>query len=118
MNSWFKIGIPIIIAVLLITATIGITLAVTGGNAVKQVGSPVYTSGQAADTQYARGPLCPNCPGFGQGSAGADADDTAGAYIPGGAKCPNCPGYGQGSVTAPGQTGTGTSTYRGGCCFR
>jgi len=115
MNSWFKIGIPVIIAVLLVAATIGITLAVTGGNAVKQVASPAYSSGQADNTQYARGPLCSNCPGYGQGSAAADQDDAVGnVYIPGGAKCPNCPGYGQGTTTTPGQTGT--TTYRGGCC--
>jgi len=107
MNSWFKIGIPVIIAVLLVTASVGITLAVTGGNAVKQVTSPANSSAQADNTQYARGPSCSNCPGYGQGSAAADADDTAGnVYIPGGATCPNYPGYGQGA---------GTTTYRGGC---
>ena len=117
MNSWLKIGIPIIIAVLLVTATIGITLAVTGGNAVKQVASPASTVGQVNETQYARGPQCSNCAGYGQGSVVPDADDAIGsAYIPGGAKCPNCPGYGQGATT--GQQGTGTTTYRGGCCGR
>jgi len=117
MNSWLKIGIPVIIAVLLVIASVGITLAVTGGNSVKQVASAAYSSGQAANTQYARGPLCPNCPGYGQGSASADADDTVGdVYIPGGAKCPNCPGYGQGAVTTPGQAGT--TAYGGGCCRR
>jgi len=117
MNSWFKVGIPVLIALLLITATIGITLAVTGGNAVKQVASPALSSGQVDNTQYARGPLCSNCAGFGQGSAAPDADDTSGVYIPGGAKCPNCPGYIPGAATAPGQ-GTGTTTYGGGCCRR
>ena len=119
MNNWLKIGVPVIIAVLLVAASVGITLAVTGGNAIKQVASPAYSSVQTSDTQYARGPLCPNCPGYGQGSTAADADDTVGnVYIPGGAKCPNCPGYGQGTTATPGQQGTGTTTYRGGCCGR
>jgi len=107
MNSWFKIGIPVIIAVLLITATVGITLAVTGGNAVKQVALPAYSSVQTSDAQYARGPLCSNYPGYGQGSAAPDADDASGnVYVPGRSACPNYPEYGQGTVT---------TTYRGGC---
>jgi len=120
MNSWLKIGVPVIIAVLLVAASVGITLAVTGGNTIKQVASPAYSSTvQTSDTQYARGPLCPNCPGYGQGSTVPDADDTAGnVYIPGGAKCPNCPGYGQGTATTTGQPGTGTTSFRGGCCGR
>jgi hypothetical protein len=119
MNSWLKIGVPVIIAVLLVTASVGITLAVTGGNAVKVVASPAYGTAQTADTQYARGPLCPNCPGYGQGSTAPVADNTAGnVYSPGGATCPNCPGYVQGTATAPGQPGAGTSTNRGGCCGR
>jgi hypothetical protein len=120
MNSWLKIGVPVIIAVLLVAASVGITLAVTGGNTIKQVASPAYSStAQTSDTQYARGALCPNCPGYGQGATAPDADDTAGnVYIPGGAKCPNCPGYGQGTDTTTGQPGTGTTSYRGGCCGR
>lgn len=108
MNSWIKVGIPVIIAVLLVVASVAITLAVTGGNVV-QAASDSYRPGQVSDTQYARGPLCSGCPGFGQGSGAADPDDV---YIPGGATCPACPGYGQGSP------GGGTTTYRGGCCGR
>ena len=62
MNSWLKIGVPIIIAVLLVAASVGITLAVTGGNAVKQVASPAYSAVQTADTQYAQGPAVSQLP--------------------------------------------------------
>ncbi len=108
MNSWIKIGIPLLIAVLLITASVGITLAVSGSSAA-QAASTSYQPRQVSDTQYARGPLCSGCPGLGQGTGTADPDDV---YVPGGATCPNCPGYRQGSV------GNGTTTYRGGCCGR
>ncbi|MDD5647752.1 MAG: hypothetical protein PHY03_02340 [Dehalococcoidia bacterium] len=108
MNSWTKIGIPVIIAILLVVASVGITLAVSGSNAASAAPAS-YQTGSISGTQYARGPQCSGCPGFGQGSGAADPDDV---YIPGGATCPNCPGYGQGTP------GSGTTTYRGGCCFR
>ena len=107
MNRWIKIGIPVIIAILLVVASVGITLAVSSGN-VAQASSDSYR--QVSDAQFARGPWCSGCPGYGQGSGAADPDDV---YIPGGATCPACPGYGQGS---PGSGGTTTS--RGGCCSR
>ncbi|MCX5992607.1 MAG: hypothetical protein NT177_00140 [Chloroflexi bacterium] len=119
MNNWIKIGIPVIIALLLVTATVGITMAVTGGNTVKQVASSAYSVGQSDSTQYAGGRLCSGCTGNGQGSVTADPDESVGdVYIPGGAKCPNCPGYVQGTTTTPGQPGAGTTTSRGGCCRR
>ncbi|MFA5400025.1 MAG: hypothetical protein WC169_02915 [Dehalococcoidia bacterium] len=108
MNSWIKVGIPVIIAVLLVVASVAITLAATGGNVARAV-SDSYWQGQVSDTQFARGPWCSGCPGYGQGTGTADPDDV---YIPGGATCPNYPGYGQGSP------GGGATTYRGGCCFR
>jgi len=117
MNNWIKIGVPVIIALLLVTATVGITLAVTGGSPIKQVASSVAGTGQADNTQYARGPLCSNCAG--NGSATADPDESVGdVYIPGGAKCPSCPGYVPGTAAAPAQQATGTTTARGGCCRR
>jgi hypothetical protein len=107
MNSWNRIVTPVIMAILLVVAAVGITLAVTNGN-IAQAASDSYRQGQVSDTQYARGPWCSGtC--FGQGSVTDDPDDV---YIPGGAKCPACPGYGQGS------SGSGTTGYRGGCCFR
>ncbi len=106
MNSWNKIVTPVIIAILLVVAAVGITLAVTNGN-FAQAASNSYQTGQGSDTQYARGPWCSGtC--FGQGTGTADPDDV---YIPGGARCPECPGYNQGN--SGGATG-----YRGGCCFR
>ena len=30
MNKWLKIGVPVLIAALLITASVGVTLALTG----------------------------------------------------------------------------------------
>jgi len=115
MNNWFKIGVPILIAVLLVAASIGITLAVTGGNATKQVGVAA-ASGQTAETQYARGPQCPNCPGYGQGATSDEDSATGNVYVPGGATCPNCAGYGQATTATPGSQSTGTTTNRGGCC--
>ena len=110
MNNWFKVGVPVLIAVLLVVASVGITLAVTGRSAGAQAATQPLVSGQAADTQYARGPLCPNCPGYGQGGTANGQDNSTGnTYVPQSATCPNCPGYTAG-------TGGQTTTYRGGCC--
>ena len=108
MNNWFRIAVPILIAVLLITATVGITLAVTGKGAAGQAAAPAFAPGQ--DTQYARGPQCSNCAGNSQGAVSGDQDSLTGnVYVPKGATCPNCPGYASG-------TSGQTTTYRGGCC--
>jgi len=107
MNSWNRIVTPAIIAILLVVAAVGITLAVTNGN-IAQAASKSYEAGQVSDTQYARGPWCSGGTCFGQGTGTTDPDDV---YIPGGAKCPACPGYNQGSPS-------GTTGYRGGCCSR
>jgi hypothetical protein len=111
MNNWFKIAVPIVIAVLLITATVGITLAVAGKGAAGQSAPPGYNSEQATVTQYARGSQCANCAGNSQGAVTGDTDDSTGnVYVPGGAACPTCPGY------AAGTTGQPATTNRGGCC--
>jgi len=111
MNRWFKIGVPILIAVLLITASVGVTLALTGKGAVGQSAAPEATSGQETGIQYARGAQCANCAGNGQvpGTVGQD-NSTGSVYVPKGATCPNCPGY---TATASAQP---TTTVRGGCC--
>jgi hypothetical protein len=108
MNRWINIGIPVIIAVLLVIASVMISLPVTGSFGSQSVFAS-YQPAQNADAQYARGPQCSGCPGFGQGSGETDPDDV---YIPGGATCPACPGYGQG------KSGSATPSYRGGCCSR
>jgi hypothetical protein len=115
MNNWLKIGVPLLIAVLLITATVGITLAITARGAEGQAAA--YTPGQETVNQYARGPQCSNCAGNGQGAVTGDQDDSAGSvYVPKGATCPNCPGYSQGTTAVPGTQGAGTTTRTGGCC--
>jgi len=111
MNNWLKIGVPVLIAVLLITATVGITLAVTGKGAVGQSALPAYTPDQGTGTQYARGTQCANCAGNSQGAVTGDTDDSTGnVYVPSGATCPNCPGYVAGTAGQP------ATTNRGGCC--
>jgi len=111
MNNWFKIGVPILIAVLLITATVGITLAVAGKGAAGQSVAPAYTPDQETGTQFARGPQCSNCAGNSQGAVTGDPDDSTGnVYVPKGATCPNCPGYVAGTGGQP------AATNRGGCC--
>jgi RecJ-like exonuclease len=110
MNNWLKIGVPVIIAALLITASVGITLALTGKGVAGQSAVTAATSGQETATEYARGSQCANCAGNGQvpGTVGQD-NSTGSVYVPKGATCPSCPGYIAGSV---GQT----TTNRGGCC--
>ena len=55
MNNWLKIGLPILIAVLLVVASVGITLATTGGDNLTQA-TPSYRIGDTGNVQYAYGP--------------------------------------------------------------
>ena len=111
MNKLLKIGVPVLIAALLITASVGVTLALTGKGAIGQSSAPETTPGQEAGIQYAGGARRANCEGTCQGSAAGDLDDSAGSvYVPKGATCPNCPGY---TAAAGAQPAT---TVRGGCC--
>ena len=111
MNKWLKIGVPVLIAALLITASVGVTLALTGKGVVGQSDVPAVTPGQETGIQYARGARCANCAGTCQGAAAGDRDDSTGSvYVPKGATCPNCPGYTAAAGAQP------TTTVRGGCC--
>ncbi len=110
MNKWLKIGVPVVIAALLITASVGVTLALTGKGVGGQSAVTEATPGQETGIQYARGAQCANCVGPCQGAAAGDRDDSTGnVYVPKGAACPNCPGYTAG-------TGGQTTTNRGCCC--
>ena len=63
MNNWLKIGLPVLIAVLLVVATVGVTLATTGSGNFKQI-VPVYRTGDTATVQYAYGPRYGGCPAW------------------------------------------------------
>jgi len=111
MNNWLKIGVPVLIAALLITASVGVTLGLTGKGAVGQSDVPAVTPGQETGIQYARGARCSDCSGTCPGVTAGDRDDsTGGVYVPKGANCPNCPGY---TADAGAQPAT---TVRGGRC--
>jgi hypothetical protein len=64
MNNWLKIGLPILVAVLLVIAAVGVTLAVTGGNS-NQVGT-AYRTVDTGNVQYVSGPYGPGygCPAW------------------------------------------------------
>jgi len=55
MNNWLKIGLPILLAVLLVVATVGVTLAANSGGNLAQA-TPAYRTGNTANAQYAYGP--------------------------------------------------------------
>ena len=55
MNNWLKIGLPNLVAVLLVVAAVGVTLASTGGGNLKQV-EATYGNGNTANLQYTYGP--------------------------------------------------------------
>ena len=111
MDNWLKIGVPVLIAVLLVTASVGITLALTGKDTVGQSVVPAAASGQETGIQYARGAQCSNCGGNGQDTDTAGQDSSTGSvYVPKGATCPSCPGY---TAAAGAQS---AATIRGGCC--
>jgi hypothetical protein len=111
MNNWLKIGVPVVIAVLLVLATVGITLAVSGKAAVGKVAAPASAPAQDSGAQYARGLQCSNCALGGQPAVTGDPDaQTTDANISRGATCPSCPGYNGGAGGQP------AVTTRGGCC--
>jgi ABC-type multidrug transport system permease subunit len=111
MNNWWRIGAPILMAVLLITATVGITLAVTARSSSGQAAAPATLPVQGTSTQYVSAPFCPNCPGYVHSSTASSQDDSTGnTDVSQGATCPNCPGY---TAAAVGQPAT---AVRGGCC--
>jgi hypothetical protein len=58
MNNWLKIGLPILLAVLLVVATVGVTLAVNRGGNLAQA-TAAYRTGDTANAQYAYGPGSP-----------------------------------------------------------
>jgi hypothetical protein len=53
MSNWLRIGLPILIAVLLVVTAVSVTLAVTSTNGGAGIGLQ-----PAAGTQYATGPYC------------------------------------------------------------
>jgi hypothetical protein len=130
-----RIGVPILIAVLLIISTVSITLAVSEANIARQYVAVPDISRSTANSQGATGAKCANC---------IDADDAASSVAPNTANCPNagnCVNAGNCSGTCSGNnnrncggtclgttattkipschsaygTGTGTTTARGGC---
>ena len=112
MNNWLKVGVPVLIAVLLIVAAVSITIAVTKDNTVKQLASAPYTPQKTGDIQLAQGGLCPNCPGYGQVTTGDQGTATGPVY-----------GYGYRNGGCQGrcwdndeQGNSTTSGYGGGCC--
>jgi hypothetical protein len=61
MDKWLKIGLPIMVAVLLVVAAVGITLATVSANG--QVAS-AYRTGYTVGAQYAYGPGYGGCPAW------------------------------------------------------
>ena len=91
MNNWLKIGLPVLVAVLLVISAVAITLAVTSGNPSNRVAAASYTTPGTSEAQLASGPNCPNCPGYGKGDTGESATgtqgsccstDSTGVYVP------------------------------------
>jgi hypothetical protein len=54
MNNWLKIGLPIVLAVLLVLTAVSLTLAITSGGNGKQ--TIAYQN--PAGVQYVNGPYC------------------------------------------------------------
>jgi hypothetical protein len=74
MNGWIRICLPILIAVLLVVATVGITLAAARSGDQVASGYRTGYTGYTGGAQYAQGPrygVCPdwtsNYNGAGQG---------------------------------------------------
>ena len=103
MNNWLKIGLPIVMAILLVISAVAVTLAVTSGNPSKQVVSASYTTQSTSETQVARSANCANCPQVSSCNGDGTGCTTAGT---------------QGGCCATGDTGVYVpkTNSGGGCC--
>jgi hypothetical protein len=107
VNNWLRIGIPVLVAVLLVISAVSVTIAVTNGSRANQVAAS-YTPVAVSDTGVAKTATCPNCPGYAQTTTNDQATATNPVYVPQGNQGSCC--------AAASQTSTTSQTYRGGCC--
>jgi hypothetical protein len=107
LNNWLKIGIPVLVALLLVISAVSITIAVTRGDNANQLAAS-YVPGTVLDTGVAKTAACPNCPGYGQAASNDQGTATNPVYIPQGKQGSCCATTSQGSPTG--------QTSRGGCC--
>jgi hypothetical protein len=70
MNNWLKIGLPVLIAILLVVSAVSVTLAVTAGNRAGQANTSAYQPGNSSTIQYASGPYCHGYDGINQARTG------------------------------------------------
>jgi hypothetical protein len=106
LNDWLKIGVPVLVAVLLVLSAVSITLALTGSSNATPVAASDVT-GPVPGTKVANAGPC--CSGYGQTpTTGDDGTTTNQVYIPGGKQASCCVTAAQGSAPA--------QTFRGGCC--
>jgi len=107
LNNWLKIGLPVLIAVLLLISAVSITLAVSNSSRGNQLAASSAT-GTAPGSGIAKAYTCSSCPRYGQ----ADSDDQAATgnpvYVPQGKQGSCCEGTTQGTAS--------TQTFRGSCC--
>ncbi|OGO14547.1 MAG: hypothetical protein A2Z02_01885 [Chloroflexi bacterium RBG_16_48_7] len=80
MNNWLKIGLPIILAVLLVVTAVSLTLAITNG--ANGGRSLAYQNGNTTGVQYANGPYC-----YGWRSAGDNQNQNGPAVGYGPGRC-------------------------------
>jgi hypothetical protein len=107
LNNWLKVGIPVLVAVLLVVSAVGITIAVTRGDTSNQV-AVSSLPGTVSDAGVAKAAACQNCPGYGQTTTGDQGTAANPVYIPQGKQASCCANSSQGNPTS--------QTYRGGCC--
>ncbi len=117
MSNWIKIGVPILVAALLIVSAVSITVAVTKDNAPGLTAAAYYTTPKTVTTQYSTGATCQDCPNYencpndGNCTGNCGGNSTcSGSCIRGSANAqtPPCQGTGYGYRSD-------TGTFRGGC---
>ncbi len=62
MNNWIRIGVPILVAVLLIVTAVSLTLAITSSS--QQAGATAYPGQKLGNAQYSADARCENCPNY------------------------------------------------------
>lgn len=113
MSRWFTIGMPILVAILLVVSAVSITVALMKDNTTKQVTAQAYTPTKTADNQIAQAGPGPNYPGYNQGVNNVPA--VVPAPITGNASG-NTSGVPSCHLNADDQgTSATTGSYSGGC---
>ena len=116
MDKWLKVGVPILVAVLLIFAAVAVTMMVAGNNQSSRVTAASYSTQDASAQQLACSGNCGNCSG--NGNCTGKGNCNGNANCSGNGNCTGCTASTQGSCCDNSNAGVYVpkTSNGGGCC--